>query len=416
MSNGRLIVACDFGTTTFRALVTEVFPNGDMEIIGCASTPSAGFQNGDFVDMGSGSKCISTTMKALEEETEIYISGFTYNTSGSHLRSVMATAQVTIGPGPRPIQESDVEAARTQARGMTIPFDHKILTVTPVEFAVDRVKNIVDPLGRVGSQLEMKAHLITGSRSVLDNVERAIDGADCSPLGEEVDILAVGMALLGETEKKDGVFLIDIGGHATNWAVYRKGAVVATGMVPLGGHHMTMDLAHGLRISPQEAEEVKRDRGVVLKSLVGEVSIEALFHEDSPEETPGMVAAILEPRLEEILILVKEDYGNYQDLANLGAGLVITGGGSRCQGTCRHCEEIFDLQGTKRYLPPRLRGAGKLTDDQWATVIGLSLWAGKDALLAETNGETGLGGGFWGKVTGMFKRNNKRHEELTARG
>jgi len=416
MSNGRLIVACDFGTTTFRALVTEVFANGDMEVIGSSSVPSAGFQDGDFVDMNSGSKCIVATMKALEEDSSIYVSGFTYNTSGSHLRSIMSTAQVTIGPGPRPIQESDVEAARTQARGMTIPFDHKILNVTPVEFAVDRVKNIVDPLGRVGSQLEMKAHLITGSRSVLDNIENAIGGANCRPLGEEVDILAVGMALLSDADKEAGVFLIDIGGHATNWAVYRKGAAVATGMVPLGGHHMTMDLAHGLRISPQEAEEVKRKRGVVLKSLVGEVSIEALFHEESPEETPGMVAAILEPRLEEILILIKKSFGDYQDLASLGAGVVITGGGSRCEGTRRHCEEIFDLQGVKRYLPARLGGTEKLNDDQWATVVGLSIWAGKDALLAEASGDAGLGDGFWGKVAGIFRKKNNRHEELAARG
>jgi len=416
MSNSRLIVACDFGTTSFRALVTEFLPSGDMEIVGCASTPAAGFQDGDFVDMATGSKCIAATMKALEEDSAIYVSGFTYNTSGSHLRSVMATAQVTIGPGPRPIQETDVEAARTQARGMTIPFDHKILTVTPVEFAVDRVKNIVDPLGRVGSQLEMKAHLITGSRSVLDNIENAIGGANCRPLGEEVDILAVGMALLSDSAKEAGVFLIDIGGHATNWAVYRKGTVVATGMVPLGGHHMTMDLAHGLRISPQEAEDVKRERGVVLKSLVGEVSIEALFHEESPEETPGMVAAILEPRLEEILTLVKEDYGNYQDLASLGAGLVITGGGSRCEGTRRHCEEIFDLQGVKSYLPARIQGADKLSDDQWATVIGLSIWAGNDALQAEANGDTGLAESFWDKVTGFFRRNDNGREELAARG
>ncbi len=416
MSNGMLIVACDFGTTTFRALVTEVFPNGEMEIIGCASRPAAGFRDGDFVDMVSGSKCIADTMKDLEEDSSIYVSGFTYNISGSHLRSVMATAQVTIGPGPRPIQDSDVEAARTQARGMTIPFDHKILTVNPVEFAVDRVKNIVDPLGRVGSQLEMKAHLITGSRSVLDNIENAITGGGCQPLGEEVDILAVGMALLKRKDKEAGVFLIDIGGYTTNWAVYRKGTVIATGMVPLGGHHMTLDLAHGLRISVQEAEEVKVDRGVVLKSLVGEVSIESLFNEENPQETPGMVAAILEPRLEEILTMVKADFGDYQELSSLGAGLVITGGGSRCKGTRRHCEEIFDLQGVKSYLPARLRGAEKLADDQWATVVGLSLWAGKDALLAEANGEKRLGEGFWEKVTGIFKRKKSSHEELAARG
>ena len=108
MGQGRLIVACDFGTSHFRAVVTEAGPAGELEVLGCAQEPSEGFQDGDFVDLGKAAECISRTMKALEKKTDIYVSGFTYNISGSHLRSVRATSQVPISHGPRPINEKDL--------------------------------------------------------------------------------------------------------------------------------------------------------------------------------------------------------------------------------------------------------------------------------------------------------------------
>ena len=109
MGQARLIVACDFGTTTFRALVTEITDSGDLEVVGFAQEPAEGFLDGDFIDLQGGSRCIARTMRALEAQSDIYVSGFTYNISGSHLHSVRATAQVPIGPGPRPIRESDLE-------------------------------------------------------------------------------------------------------------------------------------------------------------------------------------------------------------------------------------------------------------------------------------------------------------------
>ncbi len=403
MSQGRLIVACDFGTTAFRALVTETTETGDLKVVGFSQEKAEGFQDGDFVDLGRGSRCIARTLRRLEINSDIYVTGFTYNISGSHLHSVRATAQVPIGPAQRPIRASDLEEARNRVRSMSIPFDQKILAVTPVEYAVDRVRGIVDPLGRVGSQLEMQAHLITGSRSVLHNLENAIETAKYKPLGEEVDILATGTALLRSTELELGVILVDVGGLATNWAVYRKGVIVANGMVPLGGDHLTADLAHGLRVSSEEAERVKVARGVVLRSLVEEVSIHVLFEEEHPEETPGLIAAILEPRVEEIFTFVKNDFGDLHELAGLGAGVVLTGGGSRCEGTRQLCEEVFDLPVQRRHLPDRLIGAERLPDGHWASVLGLSMWAARDAGGCIENEDGGPNGGFFNRLRDMFR-------------
>lgn len=415
MSQGRLLVACDFGTTMFRALATEIGPGGQLEVIGCAQEKAEGFQDGDFVNLGTGSRCIARTMRALEAACDIYVSGFTYSICGSHLRSVRATAQVPVGPGPRPIRAADVEEARNRARSMAFPFDHKILTVTPVEFAVDRVRGIVDPVGRVGSQLEMQAHLITGSRSVLHNIENAIETAKYRPLAEEVDVLAAGEALVSAAEREEGAMLVDVGGHATNWAVYRKGAVMANGSVPLGGHHLSNDLAHGLRIPLEEAEQVKRLRGVVLRSLVEQVPIEALFEAEQPAETPGIVAAILEPRCEEILAYVKKDFGDRRELARLAAGVILTGGGARCRGSAQLCEEVFDLPSECRWLPPGLRGADRLPKGQWATVVGLSMCAARDTVeTVQPEHERGAGPGLLGRLRGLLKRDPDPAQEQEA--
>ncbi len=412
MSEGRLIVACDFGTTTFRALVTEVDHEGSFKVIGHAAEPAQGFRDGDFVDLGAGAAAIARLMAKLEEAADIYVSGFAYNIGGSHLRSVRATAGLPIGPGPRPIRHADLDEARTRASAMAIPFDHQILSVTPVEYAVDRVRGVIDPVGRVGSQLEIQAHLITGSRSVLHNLENAITTAKYKPLGEEIDVLAAAAALLDARERQEGAMLIDVGGLCTNWAVYRKGSIVASGSVPLGGWHLTGDLAHGLRISREDAEDVKRTRGVVLRSLVDQVPIDVLFEERRPTETPGLVAAILEPRMEEIFTCVKNDFGDARELAALKAGVVLTGGGSRCRGTRALGEEVLDLAVRRAYLPPSLEGRANLPDGQWATALGLGiLYAGDDEQSAR--GTAPGRGGWLARLRGRWRRPAGRGE-MTA--
>lgn len=403
MSEGRLIVACDFGTTTFRAVVTEVDHEGSFSVVGHAEEPAQGFRDGDFVDLGAGSACIARLVARVEEAADIYVSGFAYNISGPHLRSVRATAGLPIGPGPRPIRHADLEEARTRASAMAIPFDHQILSVTPVEYAVDRVRGVIDPVGRVGAQLEIQAHLITGSRSVLHNIEHAITTAKYKPLGEEIDVLAAAAALLDARDRQEGAMLVDVGGFCTNWAVYRKGVIVASGSVALGGWHLTGDLAHGLRIPREAAEDVKRSRGVVLRSLVDQVPIDVLFEERRPTETPGLVAAILEPRMEEIFTCVKNDFGDARELAALKAGVILTGGGSRCKGTRALCEEVLDLPVRRAYLPATLKDAGSLPDGQWATALGLGLlYAGAEgqAPRAAPPGR----GGWLARLRGRWRR------------
>jgi cell division protein FtsA len=415
MKAGQLIVACDFGTTEFRALVTETTERGTLRVLGCGRVPAVGYQDGDFVDLRTGSRYIARTIRAVEAAADVDISAFYYNIAGSHLRAVKATAQMQVGPGPRAIRNEDVAAVLEKARSLVIPFDNYILAVNPVSYAVDRVRGIVDPAGRLGSQLEVEALLITGSHSVVRNVEHAIGHAGYEVAGRAVDVLA-SAALLTPEERQDGVLLVDVGGHVTHWALFRNDRLVGLGQVPWAGHHLTADLAHGLRRSLEEAEEIKRDRGVVLRGLHAEIDPVTLFGEAEPEETPGLVAAILEPRMEEIFSLVKRDLPDDRDLPRLGAGIVLTGGGSRCEGTARLCEEVFGLPVRRRHVPPGLEGEDILEPGQWATAAGLSLWAaGQQEPSPRPLEDVALRAPrLWQRVRGWFGGSEREHENVAV--
>lgn len=396
MSEGNLFVACDFGSTSFRAVVAEAAGDRPLRILAGATTPAEGFLDGDFVDLKSGSQAIARLLREVQEAAGVTVHGFAFNIAGSHLRSVMATGQVPVSPGGREIGDRDVNAALTMARSLAIPFNHRILAVNPVEFSVDRVGGILDPRGRAGSRLEVQAHLITGASSVIRNNENAIEKAGSTPAGHAVDVLAAAACLVTPVERERGALLIDVGGGETHWAVLVGGRLLGVGATPWGGRHLTLDLARGLRIGEEAAEQVKQDRGVALRSLVEDVDVNVLFEEEDPAETPGLIAAILEPRLEEIFSLVKQGLGPDIALSRLGAGVILTGGGSRCRGSRDLCEEVFGLPVRTRYLPDDLLDARHLPPGQWATAIGLVLWGGGSPLLSELppqQADAGDGGG-----------------------
>ncbi len=407
MSNAELIVAADFGTSNFRALVAELRADGGIDVMGGACVASAGFRDGDFVDLQSGSRAIQRVVTAAEAAADVDVSAFFFNVMGSHLRSLQARGQVQVGPTPRAIHEGDLEAAVAKARSLEIPFDQCILAVNPVDWSVDRVRGIVDPRGRLGSQLEVEAHLVTGSGSVVRNLERAVGMAGYAVAGRAVDVLATAEALLARGEREEGALLVDIGGRITQWALFRGGRPVGSGAVPWGGAHLTADLAHGLRVSLQDAEQIKRQRGVVLRSLVDETDTHALFEEERPAETPGLLAAVLEPRLEEILSLVRADLREPRLLAGLGR-VVLTGGGSRCRGTAALAEEVFGAAAECRWAPAGVHGLDRLGEAFWGTALGLALWVGRTrehplAAVAAA-GAAGEAPVLWRRLRGLFNR------------
>lgn len=399
MENGHLIVACDLGTTAFRVLVTAVGPEG-LRVLGSGRADTTGFRDGDFVDLARGGRALLAAVEAAETSADVDITGFYYSVSGSHLHAMEARCQFQLGAERRAVTEDDVAEVMGRAHSISIPFDHAILVANPVGFTVDGIGGIVDPVGRLGSHLEVDAHLITGSGTVLQNVEEVFGRIKREPVGWCVDVLAASAVLLSPAEKEMGVVLVDMGGTATQWVVFRHGRIAGFGRLPAGGRLLTDDLAHGLRVSPDQAEEIKRARGVVLRSLVEEVDPEVLFEEEQPVESPGLIATILEPRLEEIFALVKKEIGPDLQSGDLRLGVVLTGGGARCEGTAALAEEVFQRPVDLRLLPADVPGVARLPEDQWATALGLATWAAGDV----AGDERGHGNTSRGGVRGLLRR------------
>ena len=405
MDYDQLIVTCDLGTTEFRALVAAATGAG-LEVLGAGASESAGFRDGDFVDAAAGTRALARAVRAAEADADVDISGFCYGISGSHLRSVWARGRHQIGPGRREVGASDVDAVLERANSIAIPFDHAILSTNPVEYSVDGIGGIIDPLGRPGSMLEVEAYLITGSRSVQTGIESAVERAGYHAAGCCIDSLAAAQALLSAEEREEGAVLIDVGGEMTQWVIYRSGRIAGSGLVPWGGVHMTGDLAHGLRCGRAEAERIKRAQGIVLRSLAGdEVDTDVLFEDDDVDPSPGLLAAILEPRLEEIFKLVVEDMGSAFEPSRLMRGAVISGGGARCPGTAELCEEVLGVPAQVRFDPGGLLGGRALPEGQWATAVGLALWmsGGEGAASGDGDGAE-EGGGLSGLLRGLFRK------------
>ena len=374
MSDQPIIVATDLGTTVFRVLVVRSRPDGRLQVLGTGEAPAAGYRDGDFTDVPSGSRALARAVRAAERAAEVDISGFRYTLGGAHLRTMAVRSQCPVPPGRGEITGDDVAAVLDKARSLAIPFDHVILDIQPVTYTVDGIGGVLDPVGRPGHRLEVDALLITGSRSVQHNIEHTIDKAGFQAAGWAIDILAAADALLSPAEREAGVVLVDVGGLQTGWAVLRQGRLQACGSLPWGGYHLTADLAHGLRVDLERAERIKCERGVVLRSLVDEdVDPEILFEEEDPEETPGLVAAVLEPRLEEILSLVRDVVAENVPLAELVEGVILTGRGSLCEGSAQLCEEVFGLRTRRRLESPAVANPEVLPGPGWATAVGAAL-------------------------------------------
>jgi cell division protein FtsA len=378
MASEHLVAALDIGTTKIVALVGEVDAEGRIYVIGHGESPAEGLRRGVVVNM---EKTVNSIRKAIDDAQMISgteIDKVTAGIAGEHVRSINSHGVIAVSRTDNEITRTDANRAIEAARAVAIPVDREIIHVIPQEYTVDDQTNIKNPVGMTGVRLEVKAHIVTASVTTAKNIYRAMERCRLSIDHIALESLALSNVLLTEDETDSGVILVDIGGDLTNVSVFFDGAIRHTAVVPLGGKHITNDVAIGLRISPYEAENIKKIFGAAMSSLVepkDTVPLHRMGGKEDKEISRSILASIIEPRLEEILSLVMREVRQIGIENTPTAGVVITGGGAQLAGAAQLAEQITDMPvrigqvlGIE-HTPDELCGA------RYATVHGLLKYA-----------------------------------------
>ena len=378
----RQVVGLDLGSTKVSAVVGEVTPEGDLEIIGIGSRPSKGVRKGTIVDSNS---TVEASLKVVED-AEI-MAGTRINTvyvgvGGGHVDGL--TTEVSMELAAKEVMPRDIQQVIEMARSKTPSDRHEVLDIMPIHYRLDGEEGISNPIGRMGTKLGVSAQVITASVPAIEALKKVLDQAKLGIQEIVAQPLASARAVLTPDERDMGVALLDIGGGTTEIAVYEAGTLRHVSSLVVGGNHVTHDLAVGLRTPVTEAERIKRQYGRALQSLIDAddmIDVQGLGAKEIQPIPRKLIGEIIECRVEEIFALALQciqQQGLYRSLA---AGVVITGGASVMPGMTQAAEAVFEMP-VRLGLPAQISGLTDLVNTpMYATGVGLAL-CGRDRLLA----------------------------------
>ncbi len=376
-----IIVGLDVGTTKICAIVAEVTEDRSINVIGVGSSPSRGLRKGVVNNIESTVESVKKAVEEAELMAAVQINSVYTGIAGSHISGINSRGVVALKKPE--VSRHDVQRAVDSARALSvIPQDRRILHVMPREFMVDDQDGIRDPLGMSGGRLEVDVHIITGAVTSAQNLLKSVNKAGLDVVDIILQPLASSEAVLSQEECEMGVAMVDLGGGTADLAIFAEGSIRHTAILPIGGQHITTDIALGLRTPPAEAEKIKLQYGVARVDLVeddGLVEVPGVGDRPSRSLSRREVAQIIEPRVEEILELVGREITRAGFDGMLAAGVVITGGTSLLAGMPEAAERVLDLP-ARRGLPS---GVGGLRDivsgPMHATGVGLILHAVRHA-------------------------------------
>lgn len=371
-----IIVGIDVGTTKICTLVARVEDEGLIRILGAGIEPSQGIRKGVPVDLRAASQAIARSVEKAERTSGLEINSALVSLAGSHVSSI--NSRGVVGVTGRVIDENDVYRSMEAARAVAIPHNREVIHVIQRGFTVDGQPGIRMPLGMHGYRLEVETHIITAASSTVENLRNCISNAHAEVSQFVLNPLASGEVVLTETEREMGVIVCDIGGGTTDLAIYIDGDVWHTMVLGVGGDHITSDIAHGLRLPVDQAEEIKIQHGCALKAEVPEEEYFTVrpFGEEKPAQISRRdLAMVIEARGEEIFGMVLQEIkrSGYDGL--LPAGMVLTGGSSSLPGIRKLASQVLGLP-VRIAQPQNMVGmTDKLHSPAFSTGVGLIHWA-----------------------------------------
>ncbi len=381
--SSEIIVGLDIGTTKIACIVGEVTEDG-VDIIGIGTAASKGLRRGYVVNIDSTVASIQQAVDEAENMAGCEITTVYAAISGAHVRGLNSHGIVAVKD--KEVRDADIARVIEAAKAVAIPMDREVLHVLPQQYVVDDQDGIRDPLGMAGVRLEAKVHIVTTAVASAQNVIKCANRCNLQVADIVLESLASSQAVLEDDEKELGVALIDIGGGTCDVMVYADGAIVHTSVLPLGGGHITNDIATVLRTPLDSAEKIKRKYGCAWRGHVDDSEMMEVpsVGGRGPRVIQRMsLVEVIEPRVEEIFEHVKKELMRTGYFDGLAAGIVLTGGATAMDGVCEMAEQVLGLP-TRRGQPTKIGGlVDVVRSPAYSTGVGLVMFGASQNNIAK---------------------------------
>jgi cell division protein FtsA len=378
---------------------------GNISILGVGEAPTEGLRRGVVVNIEKTVGSITAAAQAAERMAGIRFESVVVSLAGPHLSSQNSRGVIAVSRDDREIGHQDVERVVDASRAVSVPSDREVVHVIPRSFTVDGQEGVKEATGMTGSRLEVETHIVTGAHTSIQNVIKCVHQA-----GFDVDDvvsqgLASGQAVLSPNEMELGVCLMDIGAGTTDVVVFSEGSGLHLTVLPVGGNHVTSDIAIGLRTTLSEAETLKLNYGHALAEVIPSeerIQVREVGGERVQQVPRRFLAEIIGPRVREIFQMAREEVkkSGYDGL--LPAGVVVTGGGARLLGTIDAAQGVFDSS-VRLGLPSGFGGlSDRVSGPSFASGVGLVRWGAK--LQPISNGKHHGNGHGNGSLTSAYAK------------
>jgi len=376
MSKWNTIAAIDVGTTKVCTIVAEINDNGLMRVAGVGLTPSNGLHKGLVVNINEAKQSIRESVQRAEQSSGYKIESAYVGVTGRHINARNNRGVVAITRNDRLVKSDDLRRVLQNAQSVKIPNEEKLLHLIPRNYSVDGQEGVKNPVGMHGFRLDVETHVITTAVSSVQNLVKCIRGVGVDIEDLVFEPLASSEAVLSPDEKQVGVILADIGGGTTDISVFKDGSIWHSAIIPVAGYQLTRDIAIGLGLPFEVAEEMKKKYASVLSVYENSMDDDAISQNGHSISYQGL-CDIVKARVEEIVRLIVLELPRSDVESLVPAGLVLTGGSSNLSG--------IDVLGRDVLrLPVRVGAPGELYgitdilhDPAYATSVGLLLWGMK---------------------------------------
>ena len=346
MGKNQVIVGLEIGTSKVYAVVAEGRRDGSVRLLGIGETPSKGVRKGEIVDFSTAVKCVHEALADAEDKSDVEIETVWAAVTGSHIISFNNRGAVAIPEDKAEIDLEDLRDVEINAKEVNIPAQNDFLHTIIQHYYVDGKEGVLDPVGMIGTRLEADFHIVHGVTTRLQNTIRCIREAEVEVEDIVLSSVASAQTVLDPHQKELGGMVVDIGGGATDYIVYANGIVRCSGVLAIGGDHITNDISMGLHIPIQKAEKLKVESGsALLDSAISGNTI--ILKSDTGfsgcEVERRMLNTIIHARVRELLEILKKRVQNECSLQMLGAGIILCGGCSLLRGVKDLAEEIFEI-------------------------------------------------------------------------